>query len=228
MLDLRLIREDPERVKAAIATTFTEAPIDEIVALDERRRALLTEVESLKAELNQGSKEVGRTKDAERAGDADRRACASSATASAALDEEVKAVDERAAATDAAGAEHPPGARPGRRRTRAAMSSSPSTARSAEFDFTPKPHWELAESSGHHRLRARRQGRRVALLRPARRRRAAATGADHLDARSPHPAARLPGGLSALSGAGGDAGRHRQPAEVRRQSLPGRRKRTSG
>ena len=64
MLDLRLIREDPERVKAAIATTYTEAPLDEIVALDERRRALLTEVESLKAELNQGSKEVGRTRDA--------------------------------------------------------------------------------------------------------------------------------------------------------------------
>ena len=72
MLDLRLIREDPERVKAAIATTYMEAPLDEIVALDERRRALLTDVESLKAELNQGSKEVGRTRDAGAAGDADR------------------------------------------------------------------------------------------------------------------------------------------------------------
>jgi len=36
MLDLRLIREDPERVKAAIATTYLEAPIDEILVLDER------------------------------------------------------------------------------------------------------------------------------------------------------------------------------------------------
>ncbi|MBW3633930.1 MAG: serine--tRNA ligase, partial [Chloroflexi bacterium] len=63
MLDVRLIREDPERLKAAIATTFTDAPIGEIVTLDERRRALLTDVESLKAELNAGSKEVGRTKD---------------------------------------------------------------------------------------------------------------------------------------------------------------------
>ena len=64
MLDLRLIREEPERVKAAVATTFTEAPIDEILALDMRRRSLLTEVEALKAELNAGSKQVGRTKDA--------------------------------------------------------------------------------------------------------------------------------------------------------------------
>ncbi|MDP9365892.1 MAG: serine--tRNA ligase [Chloroflexota bacterium] len=65
MLDLRVIREAPERVKAAIATTGIEAPVDEILALDGRRRALLTEVEALKAELNQGSKLVGRTKDAE-------------------------------------------------------------------------------------------------------------------------------------------------------------------
>ena len=31
MLDLRLIREDPEGVKAAIATTYTDAPLDEIL-----------------------------------------------------------------------------------------------------------------------------------------------------------------------------------------------------
>ena len=62
MIDLRIIREDPEGVKAAIATTFTDAPIDEILAADERRRVLLTDVETLKAELNQGSKQVGRTK----------------------------------------------------------------------------------------------------------------------------------------------------------------------
>ena len=82
MLDLRLIRENPERVKAAVATTYTEAPIDEILALDERRRALLTEVEALKAELNAGSKQVGRTKDPEERAGADRHACASWATAS--------------------------------------------------------------------------------------------------------------------------------------------------
>ncbi|MEZ4496364.1 MAG: serine--tRNA ligase [Thermomicrobiales bacterium] len=58
MLDIRLIREDPEGVKAAIATLFMEAPIDEIVALDVRRREILTEVEGLKAERNEGSKAV--------------------------------------------------------------------------------------------------------------------------------------------------------------------------
>jgi seryl-tRNA synthetase len=146
MLDLRLIREDPEHVKAAVATTDTEAPIDEIVALDEQRRALVTEVETLKAELNKGSKEVGRTNDAEH-----REALIGRmrelGDRIAALDEDVKGVDERLqrlmlhvpniplphvpVAPDESGnvvvAEH------GTKR---------------EFDFTPKPHWELAKSLG--------------------------------------------------------------------------------
>src|SRR6478736_10135115 len=65
MLDLRLIREQPEQVKAAVASLFTEAPIDEIIATDERRRSVLTEVEQLKAERNEGSKLVTKAKDAE-------------------------------------------------------------------------------------------------------------------------------------------------------------------
>ena len=60
MLDLRLIREQPDFVKAEIAKLNTTAPIDEILALDERRRAMLTEVEALKAQLNAGSRETGR------------------------------------------------------------------------------------------------------------------------------------------------------------------------
>jgi seryl-tRNA synthetase len=59
MLDIKLIREDREWVKAEIAKLNTEAPIDEIVELDELRRELLTESESLKAERNRVSKTMG-------------------------------------------------------------------------------------------------------------------------------------------------------------------------
>lgn len=62
MLDLRLIREQPDRVRKAMATLNTEAPIDEILELDERRRALLTEVEELKARRNTGSKAISTLK----------------------------------------------------------------------------------------------------------------------------------------------------------------------
>jgi seryl-tRNA synthetase len=60
MLDLRLIRERTDFVKGEIAKLNATAPIDEIVELDERRRALTQDVEQLRQELNTGSKQTGR------------------------------------------------------------------------------------------------------------------------------------------------------------------------
>jgi seryl-tRNA synthetase len=61
MLDIRLVREDAARVRQRLATRGSgdESRIDELVALDEKRRALLTEVESLKSQRNRVSKEIG-------------------------------------------------------------------------------------------------------------------------------------------------------------------------
>ncbi|HET7037067.1 MAG TPA: serine--tRNA ligase, partial [Thermomicrobiaceae bacterium] len=60
MLDLRFIREHPDAVREGLARLHAEAPIDEILALDERHRGLLAEVEQMKAERNATSKEIGR------------------------------------------------------------------------------------------------------------------------------------------------------------------------
>ena len=65
MLDINLIREKPDMVKAAMRDLNAEAPIDQIMALDVRRRDLLTEAEMLRAERNTVSKEIGRSKDNE-------------------------------------------------------------------------------------------------------------------------------------------------------------------
>lgn len=65
MLDISLIREKPDTVKAAMSDLNVQAPIDKILALDARRRELLTDVEALRAERNVVSKEIGRTKDKE-------------------------------------------------------------------------------------------------------------------------------------------------------------------
>lgn len=59
MLDLRLIREQPDLVREALRKLNTEAPIDEILELDERRRQLVAEVERLKAQRNTESKRIG-------------------------------------------------------------------------------------------------------------------------------------------------------------------------
>jgi seryl-tRNA synthetase len=62
VLDLRLIRSEPDLVRAALARRGADGPLDEIIALDERRRALLTEVEGLRAEQNQASEAIAAAK----------------------------------------------------------------------------------------------------------------------------------------------------------------------
>lgn len=61
MLDIALIRKQPDLVKERLATRHggDEAHIDEILSLDEQRRKALAEVESLKALRNKVSKEIG-------------------------------------------------------------------------------------------------------------------------------------------------------------------------
>jgi seryl-tRNA synthetase len=62
MLDLKLIRSDPERVKAALARRAAAEPVDELLALDARRRELLPEIEGAQAERKALSKQVGEAK----------------------------------------------------------------------------------------------------------------------------------------------------------------------
>lgn len=59
MLDLTFIREQPAKVKATLADLNTDAPIDDILQLDQQRRDLLKEVEALRQERNAGSKLIG-------------------------------------------------------------------------------------------------------------------------------------------------------------------------
>src|SRR5262249_15802158 len=62
MLDLKLIRSDPERVKAALARRGAAERVDELLALDRRRRELLPEIEGAQAERKSRSKRVGEAK----------------------------------------------------------------------------------------------------------------------------------------------------------------------
>ena len=60
MLDLRQIREDPQRARDALARRGLDpALLDEALELDDRRRALLPELEELRARKNQASKRIG-------------------------------------------------------------------------------------------------------------------------------------------------------------------------
>ena len=66
MLDIKLIRENPDIVREALHKRHMETDVvDEVIALDEKRRAIIQDVESKKAERNVASKEIGKMKDKE-------------------------------------------------------------------------------------------------------------------------------------------------------------------
>ncbi len=145
MLDIRLIREQPDMVKAALGRAGVDpAQVDAVLAFDERRRALLREVEQLKALRNAVSKEIGKMSDpVEReAKIAEMRAVGDRI---AALDRELAAVEERqqAALMELRNLPHPsvPDGPDETYNVVVAQEGEPRT-----FDFTPKPHWELGEA----------------------------------------------------------------------------------
>ena len=61
MLDIKLVREQPDTVRQRLAMRGAgdEVHVEELLTLDNRRRTLLVEVETLKAERNKVSKEIG-------------------------------------------------------------------------------------------------------------------------------------------------------------------------
>jgi seryl-tRNA synthetase len=60
MLDIRAVRDDPERFRAALARRELAGAVDDLLAADERRRALTVQVDELRAEQNKASKAIGR------------------------------------------------------------------------------------------------------------------------------------------------------------------------
>jgi len=60
MIDIRLLRDDPERVKASLARRFVEpAEVDAIIEADSSHRNKLARAESLRAEVKALSRQVG-------------------------------------------------------------------------------------------------------------------------------------------------------------------------
>ncbi len=62
MLEMRFVRENPEKIRKAMQDKGEEAALDEFLELDKRRRDMLQELESLKNRRNTISREVGKLK----------------------------------------------------------------------------------------------------------------------------------------------------------------------
>ena len=147
MLDINLIRENPEIVKKSLSDRQMETgAVDEVINLDTERRNLLTKVEKLKAERNVVSKEIGTSKDqAERQKKIEAmREVGDEITR---LDETVRDVDEKLHNLLASIPNIPDPATPyGKDDSENVVLRS--TGDLPKFDFTPLPHWELGVNLG--------------------------------------------------------------------------------
>lgn len=99
MLDIKLIREKPDWVRQRLASRGAgdEAQIDELLRLDESRRKLLAEVESLKAERNRVSREIGALMAQKKQQEAEARKAQTRE-----MGDQIADLDKRAKETDAA------------------------------------------------------------------------------------------------------------------------------
>ncbi|MCY3913298.1 MAG: serine--tRNA ligase, partial [Chloroflexi bacterium] len=64
MLPLRFIRENADLVRAGLSARGDDAPLDELLELDRKRRALLVDVEGWRAERKRVSRAIGAASDA--------------------------------------------------------------------------------------------------------------------------------------------------------------------
>lgn len=147
MLDLNLIRENPELVRTALKNRQMDvSPVEDILRLDEQRRALLTQVEALKAERNTVSKEIGKSKDAV---DREQKIAAMREVGDriSALDKQVGEVEAELHSITSAIPNIPD------ERTPVGASEDENVVlrtvgQLPEFDFEPKPHWDLGPALG--------------------------------------------------------------------------------
>ena len=144
MLSLQFIRENPALVREALGKRQSGEDIDDILAFDERRRSLLTEVEALRARRNEVSREIGKTgerppqliEEMRQIGDRIKS-----------LDEQVGEIEEQLNDLLLRVPNIPhPSVPIGKDESGNIEVRSWGEAR--KLDFTPKPHWELGESLG--------------------------------------------------------------------------------
>jgi seryl-tRNA synthetase len=149
MLDVRRFRHEPLEVQRGLARRGDpELPafVDEVQRLDEARRAALNEVNDLKAERNEASKKIGELK--RTGGDADDLIAAMRTLGDriGELDEAVRGNEDRVeeillSVPNIPMDEVPEGGEDANR-----VVSTWGEAR--EFDFEPRPHWDLGEALG--------------------------------------------------------------------------------
>jgi seryl-tRNA synthetase len=147
MLDINLIREQPELVRKNLADRQMDpSPVDQLLELDQQRRQIIQEVESLKAQRNAVSREISKAKDpAER--QAKIEAMRQVGEQISQLDEALRKVelqlnDIMAGIPNILDPRTPYGKDDSENVVLRGVGEIP------DFDFEPKPHWDLGPALG--------------------------------------------------------------------------------
>ena len=148
MLDIRLIRAEPDRVRASLEKRGENgAVVDELLRIDEERRARQTELETLKAEQNRIGPQIAQAKKS--GGDAG-ALLARSTEIKVEIKEREEGVRDLDAAQEALLEKLPnlphESVQPGGED--AAIVLRPASYTPKTFDFEPKAHWDLCASLG--------------------------------------------------------------------------------
>ena len=147
MLDIKLIRNNPEKVIAALARRGEVIGLDHFLELDKKRRELLFEAEQLKSKQNEVSKQIPQMK---KEGQDTTALFAEMKELSAkvkGLDTEIKTLDEEIEAVMMTipnlPNENVPDGTTDEDNVEIRRHLEPT-----KFDFEPKPHWEVGEALG--------------------------------------------------------------------------------
>ena len=149
MLDLNFIRENADLVKGKLVDLNIEAPIDEILQLDEQRRDVLKDVEALRQERNTGSKAIGQLMREGKKAEAEAQKARMSQIGDQIkdLDETLRQIetdllDKQLYVPNMPGPDVPVGPNEDHNVEVRRWGDPP------KFDFAPKPHWDLGEGLG--------------------------------------------------------------------------------
>ena len=211
MIDIQLIRNRPDEVREAMRRRNEDAPLDRIAELDADRRTAIVEADELRARRNEVSRQIGQTRERpQELIDEMRQVSARIRT----LEETIRTLESEVNALllsipNMPLEDVPPGADESANVVKYIKGEAP------HFDFEPLPHWELGERLGIIDLSARRENRRLPLLRAQGQGRSPSARSHRLDARHPHPRTRLRGALPAQHRHQGVRDRQQQPAQIR-------------
>lgn len=145
MLDLKFIRENPDAVRTMLKQRNTEAELDKLLECDERWRSLLSEVEDLRHRRNKVSKKIGELKRAKKDAsdlisemrDVSQKIKSMETELSSLkeqIDEIVLTIPNMPHSTTPVG------------KSEADNVICDNWGELPEFDFEPKPHWEITEA----------------------------------------------------------------------------------